>query len=50
MPLTFRHVSVVGPIAGSPHRAIIAGSPHARTAGEEDEVGVSGCPPTVVGQ
>src|SRR5450631_184510 len=50
MPLTSRHVSVVGPMAGSPQRAMMAGSPQARTAAEDDEVAVSDCPPTVLGQ
>src|ERR1035437_3362931 len=37
-------------MAGSPQRAIMAGSPQARTAVEVDEVCTGGCPPTVLGQ
>src|SRR5450631_731994 len=50
MPLTSRQGSVVGPIGGSPHRAMIAGSPQARTAAEDDDVVRGVCPPTVLGQ
>ena len=37
-------------MGATPQRAMIAGSPQARTASEEDEVARSDCPPTVLGQ
>src|SRR5674476_666024 len=50
MPLTTRHGSVVGPIGGSPQRAMTAGSPQARTAAEDDDVVRADCPATFWGQ
>src|SRR6478752_5294825 len=49
-PLTARHSSVVGPGAATPQRAMTAGSPQARTAGEAEVVSRRACPPTVPGR
>src|SRR5690242_8370968 len=43
------HSVSVGPSAATPHRAMIAGSPQARTPGESASVAPRGIPETVLG-
>lgn len=49
IPFAEMQSCVVGPGSETPHRAMIAGSPHAATVGDSLLVATRGLPPTVPG-